>query len=277
MAKNGEGDCRYGTIDHIPYISFEGGKNFCAVAYHGIGTGIEEAENSKEYGNVKEKLVRRGASLYFPEIPGHGKYDGFFTVNRLSDDMEKFLSRISSDYPEGKTIPLGFSMSGYPLMKTAGRKEFRERTGIKKIGIFYSSTYIRNGAWNMMFGHFSGKEKKQINGDGLKIVHIQDKGRRRLEWKLGSLQAPFWGGLGIIFRMAFLETGLPKKDMSGLEIFYAYGGNDRIIRQQRVRNTIKLLKENGASVYEYFYTEAVHGFPETMDKAIDEFLEFAKS
>ncbi|NOX71119.1 MAG: alpha/beta hydrolase [Candidatus Micrarchaeota archaeon] len=257
-------------------MKLENDGRYVIVAFHGITHSADNVANPEEYGGLVKKAQEEGADLWIPELTGHGRH----TKKRIilsyqTKETKEFLMHVYNAENSGEIISAGFSYGGQVLLSLLGDDEFREKVPIKKIGLFYTSPFVGRSTSRFLAEKFVGGNG---NSDG-SLIHKGDDGRYYMHIKNAEVPFP-----EVIFDIShLLATGnilLPKKaDLRGIEIFYAYGGKDRIMKPDEVKYAINALRNMGATVHDNYYKNASHGFPEegVMGKAIDDFLGFALS
>jgi len=90
------------------------------VIAHGLG------EHSGRYGNVAERLLPRGISIWAPDHRGHGRSDGprghVSSFYQYVDDLHTLVGHAREHLPEGmKVFLMGHSMGGLIALRFAAR------------------------------------------------------------------------------------------------------------------------------------------------------------
>jgi len=90
------------------------------VISHGLG------EHSGRYGNVIERILPKGITIWAPDHRGHGQSDGsrghILAFDEYLDDLSSLINLARKDLPEGmKCFLLGHSMGGHIALTCALR------------------------------------------------------------------------------------------------------------------------------------------------------------
>ncbi|MBW2561496.1 MAG: lysophospholipase, partial [Deltaproteobacteria bacterium] len=96
------------------------GEKARVVIAHGLG------EHSGRYGNVVNRLIPRGISIWAPDHRGHGQSDGprghIFSFYQYIDDLHSLIALARDTLPEGEKIfLLGHSLGGLIALRFAAR------------------------------------------------------------------------------------------------------------------------------------------------------------
>ncbi|MBW2675286.1 MAG: lysophospholipase [Deltaproteobacteria bacterium] len=96
------------------------GEKARVVIAHGLG------EHSGRYGNVVNRLLPRGISIWAPDHRGHGQSDGprgyVFSFYQYIDDLHSLIGLARDTLPEGaKIFLLGHSLGGLIALRFAAR------------------------------------------------------------------------------------------------------------------------------------------------------------
>jgi pimeloyl-ACP methyl ester carboxylesterase len=112
---------RYTARDgaQLSYRLYEGNGAQVAVLVHG------SAGSSKDMHRMADALVRRGVTVFVPDLRGHGaNYPHGDTSYRsqLDDDMTDFMKAVHPQYKNAQWTLVGFSSGGGFALRIAGRE-----------------------------------------------------------------------------------------------------------------------------------------------------------